>query len=506
MVAKNQDSIEWLLLLACAVHLVVCPFTKVEESFNLQAIHDIIYHRTNISNYDHLEFPGVVPRSFIGPLMVALFAGPWVAASSLMGLEKIVAQFIVRAVLGSMVALAFREFSKAVQKEFGPVITNWLTLLTVSQFHFVFYMSRPLPNTFALIFVLLAYSYWLEQRHFALILASGVAVLVFRAELASLLGIIILVEVFAGRLSIANLFKWGVPTGLAILGTTVAIDSYFWQRWLWPEGEVLWFNVVLNKSSDWGTAPWSWYLYSAIPRALCSSLLLVPVGVVVDPRVKTLLLPAVGYVLLYSFLPHKELRFILYVFPLLNVAASRACLYVWNSRLKSSWHVVCTLGVCFHLVANLCTTALLLYISSHNYPGGYALKKLHEIEAGLPVANIHIDVYAAQTGVSRFGELNPHWRYNKTERLVAGGLEMQSFTHLILEGKSPHSSSVVPYRDTHEVLAAIEAYSHVRLNYAALPLVHVRTRPRVLILRRKAPPTQVILDPQRTKHRSSAPV
>lgn len=229
MVAKNQDSIEWLLLLACAVHLVVCPFTKVEESFNLQAIHDIIYHRTNISSYDHLEFPGVVPRSFIGPLMVALFAGPWVAASSVMGLEKIVAQFIVRAVLGSMVALAFREFSRAVQKEFGPVMTNWLTLLTVSQFHFVFYMSRPLPNTFALIFVLLAYSYWLEQRHLALILASGVAVLVFRAELASLLGIIILMEIFSGRLSIVNLFKWGVPAALAILGKDTRFVSFKWE-------------------------------------------------------------------------------------------------------------------------------------------------------------------------------------------------------------------------------------------------------------------------------------
>ncbi|KAL3228314.1 hypothetical protein MRX96_048623 [Rhipicephalus microplus] len=256
MVAKNQDSVEWLLLLACAVHLVVCPFTKVEESFNLQAIHDIIYHRTNISNYDHLEFPGVVPRSFMGPLMVALFAGPWVAVSTFMGLEKIVAQFIVRAVLGTMVACAYREFSRALQKEFGFAMTNWLTLLTVSQFHFVFYMSRPLPNTFALIFVFLAYSSWLEQRHFLLMVTSGVAVLVFRAELASLLGIIILMEIFLGRLSIFNVFKWGIPIALALLGTTIAVDSFFWQRWLWPEGEVLWFNVVLNKSSEWGVSFW----------------------------------------------------------------------------------------------------------------------------------------------------------------------------------------------------------------------------------------------------------
>ena len=63
-------------------------------------------------------------------------------------------------------------------------------------------------------------------------------------------------------------------------------DVITFRRLIWPEAEVLYYNTVLNKSKDWGVSPFGWYFYSAIPRAMSATLVLVPVGAAMDSRVR----------------------------------------------------------------------------------------------------------------------------------------------------------------------------------------------------------------------------
>jgi len=137
-----------------------------------------------------------------------------------------------------------------------------------------------------------------------------------------------------------------IPPGIGglILGliTTVTTDSYFWQQFpIWPEWSSFYYNTILGKSSDWGVSPWHFYFTNALPRLLLnpvSYLLLIPLALAqpaTRSRSMALLFPAIGFVGLYSILPHKEWRFIIYIIPALTAVSAIGASWIWTRRTKS---------------------------------------------------------------------------------------------------------------------------------------------------------------------------
>lgn len=259
-----------------------------------------------------------------------------------------------------------------------------------------------------------------------------IAGIIFRSELALLIGSYFLILLVRGRVS---LLRDLVPTGLLGLliglGLTVPIDTFFWQSRtsLWPELSAFVSNVFPSEGSEgasaWGTSPWYWYFVSALPRLLMNPTLApLILASLTLPATRspsmTLLIPPLLYISLYSILPHKETRFIMYTVPIFTLVAAQSASYISNRRAKSPVYRLATLLILIStLLTALVSYALLLPLSSLNYPGGHALNLLHNLTttttttSAVPV-HVHLDNLATQTGVTRFQQL-PGYCYDKSE-------------------------------------------------------------------------------------------
>lgn len=456
-----------------AFYLFMTPYTKVEESFNIQAMHDILYHRHRLASYDHLEFPGVVPRTFIGALLVSFLASPVMLAFSFLHMPKILSLLAARLVLGCIILSTLRFFRIQVRNKFGHQVEAFFVIFTAFQFHMLFYCTRPLPNILALGLVNLAYGYWFKGSFYAALNCLIFATVIFRCDMVLLLCPLGLQLLLAKSISLWKALKCCIITAVLCIGVTILVDSIMWKKLVWPEFEVLWFNSVLNRSSEWGTHPFHWYFTSALPRSLLAAYPLFLVGVSLDRRILFYSLPVLCFVLLYSLLPHKELRFIISSVPIFNLSAAIAANRIYNNRKKSFWKLIFVIML-GSLLMSLGCTIISFMASYENYPGGYALKKLHQIGSLVNNTNeqwVHIDTFSAMNGISRFCENDFPWRYSKEEGIEQEEYSSRNFTYLIDE-----HSDIYGYK----CLFTQNGFSRVRLGNGFPPILLVR-EPKVFV-------------------------
>eukprot|EP00246_Nothoceros_aenigmaticus_P001539 TRINITY_DN12034_c0_g2_i2.p1 TRINITY_DN12034_c0_g2~~TRINITY_DN12034_c0_g2_i2.p1 ORF type:complete len:133 (+),score=14.18 TRINITY_DN12034_c0_g2_i2:185-583(+) len=108
-----------------------------------------------------------------------------------------------------------------------------------------------------------------------------------------------------------------------------------------------------------------------------------------------------------------------------------------------------------------------------NYPGGQALAILHDREAvptKLGPLSVHIDTFAAMTGISRFCENGAPWSYSKQE-MDTFSYSTHNFTFLIDE------TPIIP---DYGCLMGVEGYRKTKLERSLYPL-HLIMKPIVFI-------------------------
>ncbi|PFH50041.1 glycosyltransferase family 22 protein [Amanita thiersii Skay4041] len=478
------------------IHVLVAPYTKVEESFNLHATHDVLMYGVKpsaLTRFDHFTFPGAVPRTLVGSVLLAWASIPFIAAANVLGIytSKFDIQIIVRLVLASLNAAGLCYMRRAVARRFSVSASVFFTLLTCSQFHLPFWMGRTLPNSFAFLPTNLALGLIVGQNPIvarqskrAHKIALGLLTftgIIFRAEIALFLAPLTIHTVLNGILSPLEVIEVGLAVVLPSISLTTIVDSYFWQTFpLWPELHGLYYNVYQGKSADWGTSPLLTYFTKYLPKLLLSSLPLSVLGTIIDNRVRSLLIPGIQFIGLISLLGHKEWRFIIYVVPLFNIAAARGAQYLCT-RKGPILRRVLILFTTSLITANVLLTVLLTLASMWNYPGGEAMALLHSLYPPThePPPHVHISNLAAQTGASLFLHMNsppyvpsplfsqmpasgaPDWIYNKTEHISAQDIIL-----------SPHISHVISERDflggEFVPVATIRAFDHWAVDRAAL--------------------------------------
>ena len=214
----------------------------------------------------------------------------------------------------------------------------------------------------------------------------------------------------------------------AILSTiaTMTIDTRLWNTPSFPELEALLFNVRDGHASNWGVEPWNYYLLS-IPKLLLNplSVPLIALTIVLTRytslslietirKPRYILIAPIIYIAGFSFLPHKEWRFIMYITPLLTTTSSISAAYLHHHRSKSLLHRLLHLILLISLPITFLASLTMTLISSTNYPGALALEHLHATQ-NLSSARVYLDIPTRMTGATLPLCTHRNWTYTKSE-------------------------------------------------------------------------------------------
>lgn len=244
----------------------------------------------------------------------------------------IVAPKIIGAILATIAEVYLYKFVQVYKNERVARICLVLSLINPFNWYFI---TRAFSNSFETVLIIIAFKYWpwsnTKGRYYISLIFAILSCIVRPTN-----GMI---WMFLG---LEYIFRVGISTKLVlgsaieiigVLGINTLLDYQFYGKLTFPVYNFLEFNVFKNLSIFYGVAPWHFYLVQAVPIMTMTLLPFLILGLkwqLRDPLVQAGLVMLVGF----SFIDHKEFRFIYPLQPIMLMVAAKEIDRKWTVRIR----------------------------------------------------------------------------------------------------------------------------------------------------------------------------
>ncbi|OAF70066.1 hypothetical protein A3Q56_02175 [Intoshia linei] len=404
------------------------PFNKVEESFQVQALHDNVYV-DNLNDFDHFEFPGAVDRSFIPSYVNSRTLKLIIHVLNICGIppSKILVLCIGRLILSLLALISFVYYYASC----GKNSKKYFFIVLYTQFHILFYSTRFLSNYMALPFVTIGLAAAKNGKSKLFIWTVVFSAIILRCEVGLLFCIYAVTLLIQRKIKFGNLvIQTFIALGFFIV-VSFYIDSIYWNKSTIPEINAFIFNIIKNENVKWGTMPFFWYFNTAMPKMMGAYIFIFVYQCLTHKRqFLYTMLPSLVYIFIYSFVAHKENRFIVYAL----IPATEIISQGMDSICKK--HIMGNIFVKLSIVINVALCIIGCFRGYYNYPGATAMLKLTEYHKVHDTIHktVHVDTFCLQNGVSRFITLKGLTVHKKEiQNYDNWSLEKDDINYLIME-------------------------------------------------------------------------
>ena len=229
---------------------------------------------------------------------------------------------------GRITSIVFSVLSIFVVYKIGIRLFSKKTALLAAFFiafsyTFLFFSSNILTEIHSAFFILLAFYFFIEERHFLMGLFSGIAVMTRIFHAFALIGLFLVFFVYYFR-------KQGFTKKIfyVALGALLLIAPYSLLNYYLYNDVLLPFKVQshLTKTTGWELYKEGWFYFTGLLKEnfFILALLFTPFFFKKDHKFYSLALIPLVYVIIFSFVKHKEMRYMIVVLPFIYLLVAHS--------------------------------------------------------------------------------------------------------------------------------------------------------------------------------------